>query len=102
MSTIPSPCFYFEYCFCWILNFWLTDLHLFLFPCFFFQHFVCVIPYFGPPLFLMEMLANAIAVIILRCKYMYQIKVLYALNLHCVICQLYLNKAGKERPEMWK
>ena len=44
----------------------------------------------------MEMLANAIAVIILQCKYIYQIKVLYVLNLHSVICQLYLSKAEKK------
>ena len=45
----------------------------------------------------MEMLANAIAVIIFQCKYMNHIKVRYALNLHSVICQLYLSKAEKKK-----
>ena len=43
------------------------------------------------------MLANAIAVIIFQCKYMNHIKVRYALNLHSVICQLYLSKAEKKK-----
>lgn len=41
----------------------------------------------------MEVLANVMVVIILH--YVYQINVLYTLNLHNDICQLYLSKAGK-------
>ena len=40
-----------------------------------------------------EVLTNPTVVIILQ--YMYQIITLYTLNLHNVICQLYLNKAEK-------
>ena len=32
-----------------------------------------------------------------KIKYMYQINTLYTLNLHNVICQLYLNNAGGKK-----
>ena len=42
------------------------------------------------------MVAEAMVVIILQYRG-YQINVLYTLNLHNVVCQLYLNKAGKKK-----
>lgn len=52
----------------------------------------------------MEMLTNPTVVIILQCK----IRALYTLNLHSIICQLYLYKAvenmnyGGKRNWTWK
>lgn len=40
----------------------------------------------------MDLLTNICMVIILQCVYMYQIIAMYTLDLHNVICQLYLNK----------